>query len=64
MRTCTLSGGCGGKSQGLYDIQLKLNGIPLLEPDCPPIAKEFDLSVREIMSDTLISLQVRACVLR
>lgn len=44
-------------NDGLYDIQIHLNKLPLLEPNCPQLARQKDMSVREVMSKTVHQLQ-------
>ena len=43
-------------NEGLYDIHIHLNGLPILEPACPQIAVINDMCVREIMSDKVVKL--------
>lgn len=44
-------------NHGLYDIHIRLNGLPLLEPECPGLARQNDMCVREVMSRGLVTLQ-------
>jgi chloride channel 7 len=37
-------------NEGLYDIHIKLKGIPFLEPDVPPIAERNEIVAGQVMS--------------
>lgn len=43
-------------NEGLYDIHIHLNGLPILEPACPEVAVVNDMCVREVMSDNVVKL--------
>eukprot|EP00039_Didymoeca_costata_P014963 m.247499 g.247499 ORF g.247499 m.247499 type:complete len:870 (-) comp16127_c0_seq1:85-2694(-) len=44
-------------NEGLYDIQIHLNRLPLMEPSCPKLARQHDMCIRELMSDSVHSLK-------